>query len=370
MKVLYKKRIAIFLGHPAHFHLFKNVAENLKRKGYQIDFLVKKKDIVEQLVREAGYPYYLVRSKERTSSSKLALIWSVILMGWKTSFYMIRKRPQLLIGTHGRPKVCKLMGIDTITCNEDDANVVPLFAKITYPGTSVILVPTVCNCGKWNHKAIKYDSYQELAYLHPNNFIPDHKVVEKYFSTNIPYCIIRFAKLTAHHDNGKKGITTEIAQKIIDIVKPHLRIFITSERELEPQFEEYRMKIDPMDMHHVLAYASLYIGDSQTMAAEAGVLGTPFVRFNDFVGRIGYLKDLEDHYFLGYGVRTNEVDRLYEVITELVNMPNRDTIFKERKENMLSDKIDYASFLTWFIEEYPSSSQIMRDDPQYQIRFK
>ena len=39
-----------------------------------------------------------------------------------------------------------------------------------------------------------------------------------------------------------------------------------------------------------VAFASLYIGDSQTMAAEAGVLGVPFVRFNDFVGRLGESK--------------------------------------------------------------------------------
>ena len=49
------------------------------------------------------------------------------------------------------------------------------------------------------------------------------------------------------------------------------------------------MAIDPSDMHQVMAHASLYIGDSQTMAAEAGVLGVPFIRCNDFVGRIGYL---------------------------------------------------------------------------------
>lgn len=55
-------------------------------------------------------------------------------------------------------------------------------------------------------------------------------------------------------------------------------------------------------MHHVMAFASLYIGDSQTMAAEAGVLGVPFVRFNDFVGSIGYLRELEDKYELGYGI--------------------------------------------------------------------
>ena len=71
---------------------------------------------------------------------------------------------------------------------------------------------------------------------------------------------------------------------------------------MEPQFEKYRIKINPLDMHHVMAFASLYIGDSQTMAAEAGVLGVPFVRFNDFVGRIGYLRELEDVYELGYGI--------------------------------------------------------------------
>lgn len=58
-------------------------------------------------------------------------------------------------------------------------------------------------------------------------------------------------------------------------------------------------------MHHVMAFASLYIGDSQTMAAEAGVLGVPFVRFNDFVGRIGYLRELEDTYELGYGIHAS-----------------------------------------------------------------
>lgn len=53
----------------------------------------------------------------------------------------------------------------------------------------------------------------------------------------------------------------------------------------------------------MMAFASLYIGDSQTMAAEAGILGVPFVRFNDFVGRIGYLRELEDKYELGYRIK-------------------------------------------------------------------
>ena len=130
-------------------------------------------------------------------------------------------------------------------------------------------------------------------------------------------------------------------------------------------------------MHHVMAFASLYIGDSQTMAAEAGVLGTPFVRFNDFVGRIGYLRELEDVYQLGYGIHAsvltddstirrndgtlqpNGLEALYATVKQLVTMPSeeRKALFSSRREKMLADKIDYAKFLTWFIENYPQSVQ-------------
>lgn len=259
--------------------------------------------------------------------------------------------------------------IPVINCNEDDATVVPLYARLSYPGASVILAPQVCDCGKWESKAIKYPSYQELAYLHPNHFTADKAVVEQYsIQTEKPYFILRFAGLHAHHDGGVKGINTEIAQRLIDILKPHGNIYITAERALEPQFEQYRIRINPLDMHHVMAFASLYIGDSQTMAAEAGVLGTPFVRFNDFVGRIGYLKELEDVYELGYGIKTNEVDKLYEVVQQLIMMSaeERSRIYTQRRQRMLDDKIDYAKFLTWFVENYPDSQGIMRDSPQEQ----
>ena len=187
---------------------------------------------------------------------------------------------------------------------------------------------------------------------------------------------MRFASLHAHHDSGIKGINTEIAQRLIDILKPHGRIYITSERPLEPQFEEYRIKINPLDMHHVMAFASLYIGDSQTMAAEAGVLGVPFVRFNDFVGRIGYLRELEDKYELGYGIKASaegSVDQLCSRVEELVSMPSaeRTATFATRRQQMLSDKIDCAKFLTWFIENYPQSAeQTRKADASFWDRFR
>ena len=77
-----------------------------------------------------------------------------------------------------------------------------------------------------------------------------------------PYFLIRFSALNAHHDKGIKGISNEIAERLVKILEPFGTIYITSERPLEPQFEKYRIKINPLDMHHVMAFASLYIGDS------------------------------------------------------------------------------------------------------------
>ena len=144
-------------------------------------------------------------------------------------------------------------------------------------------------------------------------------------------------------------------------------------------------------MHHVMAFASLYIGDSQTMAAEAGVLGVPFVRYNDFVGRIGYLRELEDVYELGYGIHASALpvdspirksggavqpsgtEALYKAVEQLVAMDaaERHAVYQQRRKKMLADKIDCAKFLTWFIENYPSSAQETRNaNAEFWERYK
>ena len=221
-----------------------------------------------------------------------------------------------------------------------------------------------------------YPSYHELAYLHPNHFIPCAEVVKRCgIDATKPYFVLRFASLNAHHDIGNRGINADVAQRLIEILAPHGRIYITSERPLEPQFEPYRIRINPLDMHHVMAFSSLYVGDSQTMAAEAGVLGVPFVRFNDFVGRIGYLRELEDVYRLGTGVHATPlsadsrirradgtaqpsgVEALYHTVEQLVAMheEKRRQVYASRRQKMLAEKIDYAKFLTYFIENYSQS---------------
>lgn len=367
------KNILIQLSHPAHYHLYKNVAANLINDGHKVFIIIKTKDILEDLLKESGLPYYNIL-KVPHRRSKLGVLMDTFIRDWRMMRFVKHNNIDLLTGsTVEVAHVGWLMRKDSINTGEDDLAVVPQFGYLAGPFVKCHLAPLSCDVGFLTKKCYKYAGYHELAYLHPNHFTPDMEVVEKYFPTNTPYFLIRFSNLKAFHDNGINGIDSEIAQKLIDILKPHGRIYITSERQLEPQFEQYRIKINPLDIHHVMAFASLYIGDSQTMAAEAAVLGVPFIRYNDFVGRIGYLNELENDYHLGFGIKASEkgsADKMYKTLEDLLSMPNLKEEWQIRRQHMLSEKIDYAKFLTWFIENYPESAKIMKQNPDYQRQFK
>ena len=377
--------LLVQLSHPAHFHLYKNAIKNWQNDGYNVHVLIKTKDILEELLQNSKIPCYNILPVAHRKN-KLGVLWDMFVRDWK--IYRFCKEHHIDILTGSTPEVAhvsKLLGLYSVNTGEDDMAVVPAFAKSTGPFMQTLLSPIVCDNTPLEKHSVHYPSYHELAYLHPNHFTADKSIVDGYgINTEKPYFILRFSSLNAHHDNGIQGINTAIAQRLVDTLSPHGQIYITSERELEPQFEQYRIRINPLDMHHVMAFASLYIGDSQTMAAEAGVLGTPFVRFNDFVGRIGYLRELEDVYQLGYGIHATPLkedspirltngqvqlsgtEALYKAVEDLVAMPadERKRIFSERRERMLSEKIDYAKFLTWFIENYPASQQQTRENQE------
>lgn len=45
------------MGHPAHFHLFKNTIILLKEAGHDVKILIKKKDILEDLLKNQGWDF-------------------------------------------------------------------------------------------------------------------------------------------------------------------------------------------------------------------------------------------------------------------------------------------------------------------------
>lgn len=338
--------ILVYLGHPAHFHLFKEAIAALQKRSVKVIIAIKSKDVLEQLLKDRGFTYTNVSGDEKRS------IYFKIFSRLKKLATIIRKeKPTLLIGSAAELAILgKRFGIPSYIFFEDDFEKVPKFARIAGPLATKLICPNCCSAWKWDHKKIGYNSYHELAYLHPNHFTPDFEKVKKIFSKDKKNFILRFAQLTAYHDVGKSGITTEIAQKLINMLIPHGNVFITSERELEPQFEKYRIQIPPLDIHHALAFADMYIGDSQTMTAEAAVLGTPAVRYNDFVGELSYLNELEDKFGLTYGIRTKHPEQLLQKVNELLLLPDLKAEWKVRRKKMLNECIDFSEYMLKLID--------------------
>jgi len=362
-------KILFYLGHPAHFHLFKNVFLQLKKNNHKIFVLIKTKDILEDLLKSHNIEYENILPEGR-KDTKSGIAFGLLKRDIRMFSFCLRNRPDIMIGTSAEiTHVGKILKIPSINVNEDDFDVVPLFANIGYPLANSIVAPECCKTGKWEHKTIKYNGYHELAYLHPKYFLPNKELIKDKIDISNPFYIIRFAKLTAHHDDGKTGINYSIAKRIIELLEPHGNIYITSERELEKEFERYRIQIDPINIHHALYYAQMYIGDSQTMTAESAVLGTPSIRFNDFVGKIGYLEELEYRYGLTFGIKTSETNTLFRVMNDLINTPDLKKKWEKRRNKMLSEKIDVSSFMKWFIENYPKSIEVMRKNPDCQYQF-
>jgi predicted glycosyltransferase len=342
----------------------------LKDKGHKIRIVVRKKDILEDLLRQDGLEYVNILPKGRRDNIA-AILWAVLKKD--VSLYRIARdwEPDLMVGTSVEiTHIGKLLRIPSIVVNEDDFDVVPHFSRLAYPFANCILAPSSCRVGKWRPKAVQYNGYHELNYLHPKYFRPEKDVVERFHRSHRRYFILRFAKLAAHHDFGKTGINKDVAKELIAILEPHGTVYITSERELEPCFEKYRIDIDSLDIHHALFFADLYVGDSQTMAAEAAVLGTPSVRFNDFVGKIGYLEELEHSYGLTYGIRTSDLDGMFKIIKDLSELSDLKRRWAEKRDKMLAEKISSTDFMVWFLEKYPESFGQMKADPSYQYNFR
>lgn len=360
--------ILIYLHHPAHFHLFKHIIKELKNRKQNVIILATKKDILENLLTTNSFNYINVLPKGR-KDNKLFIAIGLIKQDIRLFRICFKKKPDLLVGTSTEiTHIGKILGIPSIFVNEDDVAAIPLVGKLAYPYAKILLTPRMCTVGKWESKKIDYDGYHELTYLHPNYFNPSLEKIDGL--TKDRFFILRFAKLTAHHDVGKNGLTSEIAERVIKTLSNFGKVYITSEKELESKFEKYRINIEHSDIHHALYYATLFIGDSQTMAAEAAVLGTPSIRFNDFVGKLNYLEELEHKYGLTYGIKTSEPEKLFQKIDELLAMPNLKEEWQKRRMKMLADKIDVTAFMVWFIENYPESVKVMKENPDFQDRFR
>lgn len=358
--------ILIDIGHPGHVHLFRHVAAGLKEKGHQLYFSVRDIPVAKKLMEKYDMPYFDLGKKSDSIAGKARTVL-------KQDFELLHfvRRHHIDIGLSSGivlSHVSTLTRMKSIMFDDDDDDVEKFVVQYGHPLTDIVMTPSAIK--RKTAKALYYQGTHELAYLHPKHFNPDESVLERAgLKPDEKFFIMRFVALKGHHDIGQTGLSMEQKQKLVDLLNGYGRVIITSERAIESGLEPYRIPVPPEEIHSLMSFASLFVGDSQTMTSEAGVLGVPAFKCNTFAGRLS-VPNLYESYGLCKSFTPEHFDDMCTEIASLLSGPDPKEEWKKKRELFFIDMIDPTSFFTWFIENYPESRRIMKDNPDYQLRFR
>ena len=379
--------ILIDIVHPAHVHLLRNFYHEMVGKGHKVVVTCKRIPSAMQLLEMYEIPYiYLGEKKDNILLKAFEQLW------YNVKLLRIARHEKCTIAVGSSITLAHIAAlsrcsifrprINAILLDDDDDEVEPLYAKYGHPFADVVLSPK--ETPRLTKKVIYYPAYHELAYLHPNRFVPDPSVLddagihyERDASGNVenvePYFVMRFNAFKAHHDVGVVGLTIENKRRMVQLLSQHGKVFITTERNIDDEFLPYQLRVPQDKVHSLLYYATMFVGDSQTMTSEAAVLGTPSIRCNTFVGRIHYLEEEEHRYHLTYGFRPENSEAMFRLVEELLAKGNAElkAEWANKRGLLLQEKIDYTTFLTWFIENYPESvAETKKADAEFWKKFK
>tara|TARA_Y100001935_G_C17306684_1_gene512752 strand:- start:1216 stop:2289 length:1074 start_codon:yes stop_codon:yes gene_type:complete len=356
-------KILLDIGHPAHVHYFKNLIKLMIGKGHSFLIIARDKEVAHQLLDSYSIDYKSRGSGRKNYFSKIIyMIWVDILL-LRLAF---KFKPDIFL-SFASPYAAQTSWLyrkPHISLTDTEHAKIGNLAFI--PFSKVVLTPEsfLIDLGK---KHIKFNSYMELSYLHPKYYKPNPQVLKILgLSQNEKFVLLRFVSWSASHDVGQSGLDDRTKIELIEKIKKYAKVFISSESVLPKKFQKYKINISPHQMHDVLSYASLYIGEGATMASECAVLGTPAIYINSL--EVGYCSEQEKHYGLLYGFRNSK--GVSEKALELINTKNLKELHKLRCGNMIDEKIDLTAFLIWFIENYPQSYQVIKKNPDYQYTFK
>ena len=354
-------RLAVDINHPGHVHFFKHLIWDMQEKGHQVLISSTCKEMAQTLLDGCGFGYLDMGKHYDSLFGKLLKM----PVGNLKLFEAYREfKPDVAVAI-AAIRASHAAWPKRIPCvSFDDTEHASMQIALYRPLSSSILTPE-CFTKYLGPKQIRYPGYHELAYLHPKRFKPDPGVLEKYgISRNEKYAVVRFVSWRASHDTIHSGLGPRDKLKVVKELEKHARPIITSEVDLPKKLEKYKMTLPPDVIHHALAGACLYVGDGGTMASEAAVLGVPSVYTNPLC--MGYIADQKRYGLLHHPKA--DLRHTLAAVEDCLRTPQEE--WKRRREKMLAGKIDVTGFMIWFLENYPQSKEILKDEPERMANFK
>lgn len=285
--------VLIDISHPAHVHFFRPLAQALIADGVRVHIVARDKDVTVRLLEASGLPFEVL-PMGRLDAGRLSAAAELVRRSWALR-RKIRRHDVKVVLTRNPSGVIAAFGIRvTSIFDTDDGRGVGVHYWAARPFADII-TSSVYDPEEHGPRHHRYRALKAHMFLHPGHFTSNPDVRRRYLSDDEQFCVVRFSAHDASHDRHIKGITPEGRQAIMERLQQFGPVLVSIEREglqLRHGTRE-ATRVEPEDFHHLLAEASLFIGDSQSVAAEAAILGIPSLRLSGFTGTTFYLRFLE-----------------------------------------------------------------------------
>jgi len=355
-------KVGIFANTPAQVHFYSNIIKKLQEKGHEAFLLARDYGETLTLLQENSIPYYLFSKSPVSKCGKMCKFPLDILK----AFTYLRKLDVDIVTGFGAYNVytSALLRVPSIMFTDSEFTVnkksYTIQYKLSEPFIDVVITPEAFK-QDLGPKQIRVKSYKELAYLHPKYYDPNNSIHELLdISEGEGYAVLRFNAFDAVHDLGINGFDNNAKVQLVNALKEYVHVFISAEGAVPSELKPYMLKVPKRRIHDVLYYAKLLVTDTQTMATEAALLGTPTVRCNKFVGSndMSNFTELEQKYHLIYNF-SNATESIQKAV-ELIQLSDLKDDWRVKQETLLAEKVDITEYMVSFFEKYQSEVDIWK----------
>ena len=290
--------ILIDVAHPAHVHFFRPLAESLLSDGFDVRIVARDKDVTVRLLETSGLPFEVVPMGNPGGghlAGAIELVRRSVALRRR-----IRRWDTKVLLTRNPSGVLAAVGTTAASVfDTDDGRTVGLHYWTARPFADVITSSAHDPESHGRHHR-RYHALKAQMFLHPDRLTPNPEVRRRYLRDDEALSVVRFSAHDASHDRGIQGLTPEARTAILERLSTLGPVLMSVEREglrMLPSGAPAgkATEVAPEDFHALLATAQLFVGDSQSVAAEAAILGVPALRLSGFTGRTFYLELLESH---------------------------------------------------------------------------
>lgn len=271
--------VTLSVEHPAWAYQFKHIIKSLQENGHNVNVLLVDKDNARLVLEKHKIPYILLANGTGNNFFQKGFLFLLLTVtylfhskNFQTDVFIGRASPMLAVAAFILRKPHYIF---------EDTEVSSFSLKFCQFFSTKIITPL--NFLKvLGPKQERRRIFKELFYLHPTRFTPDSNIKKKYnIDWNKKVILLRYIAWNASHDFGHHKLSKE--QKIEIINHLHLKgyeIIISTENSNEFSDIPNLHRIDFSDMHQILHFVDLYVGEGASMASEAVILGTPALYLN------------------------------------------------------------------------------------------